>query len=114
MPGSTIDGRPLKQLDGAAKLMCLLHLDTSGYCARCSSDSFGNTKSIRAHRSGTLGASSTWYAGHQVEGQIYIPAVNWLLAALTLACLLIFRSNTAIGNGFGKLLTTGLSLLALR
>ena len=40
--------------------------------------------------------------GNKVEGQIYIPAVNWLLAVLTVACLLIFRSNTAIGNGFGK------------
>ena len=39
--------------------------------------------------------------GKHVEGQIYIPAVNWLLGALTMACLLIFRSNTAIGNGYG-------------
>ena len=37
-----------------------------------------------------------------MEGQIYIPVANWLLGLLTLACVLIFRSNTAIGNGFGK------------
>ena len=37
-----------------------------------------------------------------MEGQIYIPVVNWLLGLLTLACVLIFRSNTAIGNGFGE------------
>jgi hypothetical protein len=42
-------------------------------------------------------------AGSKVEGQIYIPVVNWLLGLLTLACVLIFRSNTAIGNGFGEL-----------
>ena len=41
-------------------------------------------------------------AGSKVEGQIYIPVVNWLLGLLTLACVLIFRSNTAIGNGFGE------------
>ncbi|DBA78608.1 TPA: Potassium transporter, variant 2 [Trebouxia sp. C0004] len=41
------------------------------------------------------------HTGSKVEGQIYIPVVNWLLGLLTLACVLIFRSNTAIGNGFG-------------
>ncbi len=49
-------------------------------------------------------------AGSKVEGQIYIPVVNWLLALLTLACLLIFRSNTAIGNGFGEFFPTSNSL----
>jgi KUP system potassium uptake protein len=39
-------------------------------------------------------------ASHE-KGQIYIPAVNWLLAAGTLAAVLSFRSSDALGGAYG-------------
>src|SRR5262249_29901584 len=35
------------------------------------------------------------------RGQIYIPVVNWLLAAGTLAAVLIFESSDALGGAYG-------------
>src|SRR6476661_9226882 len=39
-------------------------------------------------------------ASHE-KGQIYIPAVNWLLAIGTLAAVLIFGSSDALGGAYG-------------
>jgi KUP system potassium uptake protein len=39
-------------------------------------------------------------ASHE-KGQIYIPAVNWLLAAGTLAAVLMFGSSDALGGAYG-------------
>jgi KUP system potassium uptake protein len=39
-------------------------------------------------------------ASHE-KGQIYIPVVNWLLAAGTLAAVLAFRSSDALGGAYG-------------
>src|SRR5262245_14876372 len=39
-------------------------------------------------------------ASHE-KGQIYIPAVNWLLAIGTLAAVLLFRSSDALGGAYG-------------
>ncbi len=39
-------------------------------------------------------------ASHE-KGQIYIPAVNWLLAVGTLAAVLIFGSSDALGGAYG-------------
>jgi KUP system potassium uptake protein len=39
-------------------------------------------------------------ASHE-KGQIYIPVVNWLLAAGTLAAVLIFGSSDALGGAYG-------------
>jgi KUP system potassium uptake protein len=39
-------------------------------------------------------------ASHE-KGQIYIPVVNWLLAAGTLAAVLSFRSSDALGGAYG-------------
>ena len=39
-------------------------------------------------------------ASHE-RGQIYIPVVNWLLAAGTLAAVLIFESSDALGGAYG-------------
>ena len=39
-------------------------------------------------------------ASHE-KGQIYIPAVNWLLAAGTLAAVLTFGSSDALGGAYG-------------
>ncbi len=35
------------------------------------------------------------------RGQIYVPTVNWLLAAATLAAVLIFRSSDALAGAYG-------------
>ena len=39
-------------------------------------------------------------ASHE-KGQIYIPVVNWLLAAGTLAAVLVFGSSDALGGAYG-------------
>jgi KUP system potassium uptake protein len=39
-------------------------------------------------------------ASHE-RGQIYVPAVNWLLAAGTLAAVFIFGSSDALGGAYG-------------
>jgi KUP system potassium uptake protein len=39
-------------------------------------------------------------ASHE-KGQIYVPVVNWLLAAGTLAAVLAFRSSDALGGAYG-------------
>lgn len=35
------------------------------------------------------------------EGQIYIPAINWALAALCLSVVLAFRDSNVIGDAYG-------------
>ncbi len=35
------------------------------------------------------------------RGQIYVPTVNWLLAAATLAAVVIFRSSDALAGAYG-------------
>src|SRR5246127_3593035 len=42
----------------------------------------------------------THTASHE-KGQIYIPAVNWLLAAGTIAAVLLFGSSDALGGAYG-------------
>src|SRR5690348_2429641 len=39
-------------------------------------------------------------ASHE-KGQIYVPVVNWLLAAGTLTAVVIFRSSDALGGAYG-------------
>jgi KUP system potassium uptake protein len=41
------------------------------------------------------------YTASHAMGQIYIPAVNWLLAAGTLASVLAFGSSEALGGAYG-------------
>ena len=40
------------------------------------------------------------HTGRDIEGQIYVPAVNWALCILGLAALAGFRDSTAIGYAF--------------
>jgi KUP system potassium uptake protein len=61
------------------------------------------------------------HTASQERGQIYIPVVNWLLAAGTLAAVLMFGSSDALGGAYGiavsmlMALTTVLAaLVALR
>lgn len=42
------------------------------------------------------------HTGKSVEGQIYIPEVNWLLCVLGIAVVAGFRDTVAIGNAFGE------------
>lgn len=41
------------------------------------------------------------HTSKKVEGQIYIPMVNWTLMVLTVAVVAGFGSSTAIGNAYG-------------
>ena len=42
-------------------------------------------------------------ASHE-KGQIYIPVVNWLLAAGTLGAVITFGSSGALGGAYGGIL----------
>jgi KUP system potassium uptake protein len=41
----------------------------------------------------------------QMEGQIYVPAINWILAAGVLALVLAFRSSGSLANAYGLAVT---------
>jgi KUP system potassium uptake protein len=53
-----------------------------------------------------------------VEGQIYVPFINWMLMVLTVAVVAGFQNSTVIGNAYGvavtfvMFITTNLMLLA--
>ncbi|KAK9828827.1 hypothetical protein WJX72_002281 [[Myrmecia] bisecta] len=59
------------------------------------------------------------HTGTSVEGQIYIPEVNWMLCLLAVAAVLGFRDVNAIGFAFGvtvvavMLITTVLTVLVM-
>lgn len=42
------------------------------------------------------------HTSKQIEGQIYIPEINWILMILTLAVAIGFQDTTSIGNAYGK------------
>ena len=50
---------------------------------------------------------------------MYLPEINWLLAVLSIACVVGFRSTTAIGHAFGvavvavMVITTSLTALVM-
>lgn len=42
------------------------------------------------------------HTSKQIEGQIYIPEINWILMILTLAVAIGFKDTDSIGNAYGK------------
>ncbi|WP_375453416.1 potassium transporter Kup [uncultured Methylobacterium sp.] len=50
---------------------------------------------------GFLPAMRVVHTDQAERGQIYVPAVNWLLAAATLAAVLIFGSSEALAGAYG-------------
>jgi KUP system potassium uptake protein len=50
---------------------------------------------------GFLPRMSVLHTASQERGQIYMPLVNWLLAAGTLAAVIVFRSSDALGGAYG-------------
>jgi KUP system potassium uptake protein len=40
-----------------------------------------------------------------VVGQVYVPAINWLLMVLTVAVVAGFQNSTIIGNAYGVAVT---------
>ncbi|MEH3145392.1 MAG: KUP/HAK/KT family potassium transporter [Methylobacterium frigidaeris] len=47
------------------------------------------------------------------RGQIYVPSVNWLLAAATLAAVLTFRSSDALAGAYGIAVSTLMAITTL-
>jgi KUP system potassium uptake protein len=47
------------------------------------------------------------------RGQIYLPAVNWLLAVATLAAVLTFRSSDALAGAYGIAVSTLMAITTL-
>jgi KUP system potassium uptake protein len=50
---------------------------------------------------GFLPRMRVMHTASHAKGQVYIPVVNWLLAAGTLAAVLIFGSSDALGGAYG-------------
>jgi len=50
------------------------------------------------------------HTSREHEGQIYIPAINWMLATLALGVVGGFRSSDAIGNAYGLAVLTDMLL----
>ena len=38
----------------------------------------------------------------QVEGQIYIPEINWIMMVLTVIVVAVFKTTTQLGNAYGE------------
>ena len=55
----------------------------------------------QAMQLGFLPRMRVMHTASHAKGQIYIPVVNWLLAAGTLAAVLIFGSSDALGGAYG-------------
>jgi KUP system potassium uptake protein len=45
------------------------------------------------------------HTSHEMEGQIYIPRVNWLLGAGCVALVLLFRSSSRLASAYGLAVT---------
>ncbi|KIJ49086.1 hypothetical protein M422DRAFT_777639 [Sphaerobolus stellatus SS14] len=46
------------------------------------------------------------HTSETVQGQVYIPAVNWTLAVITLVVVLAFKNSTALTNAYGFAVAT--------
>ncbi len=74
----------------------------------------------QAIRLGYLPRMSIRHTSAHIEGQIYVPAVNWLLYALVLVVVLAFRQSASLGAAYGiavtgtMLATTAIAYLASR
>ncbi|MEQ1752870.1 MAG: potassium transporter Kup [Micropepsaceae bacterium] len=54
---------------------------------------------------GLLPRMRVLHTSHQESGQIYLPAVNWLLLAAVAWLVLAFKSSTALANAYGIAVT---------
>lgn len=54
------------------------------------------------------------HTSKQIEGQIYIPEINWILMVLTLAVAIGFKDTSNIGNAYGKLINMKNSVFCVR
>lgn len=73
----------------------------------------------QASRLGLLPTVHVRHTSEKQAGQIYIPAVNWLLAATVLALVVLFGSSAALASAYGLAVTvtvmvTSTMYLALR
>ncbi|KAH6809323.1 K+ uptake transporter 3 [Perilla frutescens var. frutescens] len=55
----------------------------------------------QCHALGCFPRVKVVHTSKQIEGQIYIPEINWILMILTLAVAIGFRDTTNIGNAYG-------------
>jgi KUP system potassium uptake protein len=82
------------------------------------SGAFSMTK--QAVQLGFLPRMSVQHTSHQQIGQIYVPAINWMLLAAVLAAVIGFGSSTNLGAAYGiavtgtMLITTCLTFYVIR
>lgn len=53
------------------------------------------------------------HTSKQIEGQIYIPEINWILMILTLAVAIGFQDTDTIGNAYGMIINVKLMFFVM-
>ena len=56
----------------------------------------------QCHALGCFPRVKVVHTSKQIQGQIYIPEINWILMILTLAVAIGFQDTTTMGNAYGK------------
>jgi K+ transporter len=50
----------------------------------------------------SLPALSMVYTSETVQGQVFIPTINWALMVITIIIVVAFKSSTALTNAYGR------------
>lgn len=67
----------------------------------------------QAGRLGFLPPLRTFHTSRKRVGQIYIPAVNWMLAAVVLLVVVLFRSSASLASAYGVAVTSTISVTTM-
>ena len=126
-PGSASSSRRTALLLGQAALVLLIHPDAASTRSSCSLPSWAPVPLVLLATVATVVASRAVISGSYsvakqamqlsypaaaagrhtslVEGQIYVPVVNWFLAAGVVALVLAFQTSNALSNAYGVAVT---------
>lgn len=117
----SIEGNPFFQLAPTWAVYPLVFLATIATIIASQAIITGSFSMTRqAMQLGWLPGSSIRQTSDRIYGQIYVPIVNWLMAAATVGITLAFRSSDKLAGAYGTavsttmLLTTCLLFVAMR
>ncbi|MGD0142562.1 MAG: KUP/HAK/KT family potassium transporter [Rhizomicrobium sp.] len=121
MQKGIVSGNPFFQLAPAGAIYPLVVLATIATIIASQSIVTGSFSMTRqAMQLGWLPGFAIRQTSDRIYGQIYAPAVNWLMMVATVAITIAFRSSDRLAGAYGTavsttmLLTTGLLFVAMR
>jgi KUP system potassium uptake protein len=121
MQDGTVEGNPFFQLAPTWAVYPLVALATIATIIASQAIITGSFSMTRqAMQLGWLPGANIRQTSDRVYGQIYVPAVNWLMMAVTVAITIAFRSSDNLAGAYGTavsttmLLTTCLLYTAMR